>query len=205
MITAMQAVLYLVFTPARCRGEPWQTLREAVRGGVDLVQWRAKDGDREGARRCLLICRELEVPMIVNDDAALAVELGADGAHLGQEDLPADQARALLGTEMLLGVSTHDLEQIAAAEAAGADYLGFGPVFPTETKGYTEGQPRGALRAAVRATELPIFAIGGIDPGRVGQVRTEGCTRVAVCRSILAAADPGAVARDLRRALESRF
>ncbi|MBK8979286.1 MAG: thiamine phosphate synthase [Planctomycetes bacterium] len=194
--------LYLLFTPAACSGDPWWTLREALRGGVDLVQWRVKQRDPAGLRRALALCTEAGVPVIVNDDVELAVAAGAAGAHVGQGDLPAAAARALLGPDRWLGVSTHSTAEIDAARAAGADHLGFGPLFPTATKGYTEGQPPGALReAVVRATPLPVFAIGGISPATVARVVAEGCRRIAVSAALLQATDPAGVARALRAAL----
>lgn len=194
--------LCLLFTPSACRGDPWDTLARAVEGGVDLVQWRVKGDARPGSERCLRICRSLGVPMIVNDDVDLALELDADGAHVGQDDLDARTARARLA-HRLLGVSTHDLHQLTAAERAGADYLGFGPCHPTPTKGYATGLGPAAAAAATRATRIPVFAIGGIDEARTRELRRLGCTRIAVARAILASDDPAAAARALRRALEA--
>ena len=196
------ARLYLLFTPARCVQDPWLTLAQALDGGVQMVQWRVREADPDGLSRCLRACEERMVPVVVNDDVQLSVEHGAAGAHVGQEDLPATEARRLLGPERLLGVSTHDLGQATAATTAGADYLGFGPCFPTITKGYDHGQPAGALAAVVRASPVPVFAIGGIDAGNLPQVLAAGCRRVAVSRAILRAPDPGAAARRLRQLLD---
>lgn len=193
--------LYLLFSPALCANEPWATLREAIAGGVDLVQWRTPTPDAEGAARCLAICREAGVPMIVNDHVELAVALGAEGAHVGQTDLPAHRARAMLRPSQWLGVSTHDLAQVAAAIADGADHLGFGPMFATATKGYRHGLPAGALRAALAASRVPIWPIGGIDAHRIPLVLAEGARRVAVSSAILRAADPRGAAAELRAAL----
>jgi thiamine-phosphate pyrophosphorylase len=207
-MASVTARLCLLFTPASCRLDPWLTLARALDGGVDLVQWRVKAaGDpkgaatRDAAARCLATCRARAVAMVVNDDVDLALALAADGAHVGQEDLPAVRARALLGPHRILGVSTHDLPQLAAAEEAGADYVGFGPCFPTPTKGYREGLGATAAGDATRRARIPVFAIGGIDAARAGALAAAGCTRVAVSSSILGALDPERAARALRAAL----
>jgi thiamine-phosphate pyrophosphorylase len=195
--------LCLLFTPSLCAGEPWATLRAALRGGVDLVQWRVKEPDPQGLRRCLQACRRARVPLIVNDDVMAALRAGADGAHVGQDDMPAGAARRLLG-KLVLGVSTHDTAQIGSAIADGADYLGFGPCFPTATKGYAQGQGRDAIAAAVAASSVPLFAIGGITPDNLRQLLVLGVRAVAVSASILAAGDPEAVARAFAEQLASR-
>ena len=122
--------LYLLFTPELCAGDPWKTLEMAIDGGVDAVQWRVKTDDRPGFARCRELCRQRRVPLLVNDDVMFAVRWQADGAHVGQDDMPVEAARKLL-TDGWLGISTHDTAQIAAAAAAGADYVGFGPCHPT--------------------------------------------------------------------------
>lgn len=193
--------LYLLFTPELCRGEPFATLAAALAGGVDLVQWRVKQSDPTGLRRCMELCAEAGVPVLVNDDVELAVASGAAGAHVGQQDMPAARARALLGPRRLLGVSTHSLAELRAAERDGADHVGFGPCFPTATKGYATAQPAGALRAALAATRLPVFAIGGITAANLPLVLAEGATRIAVAGAILQAEDPGAAAAGLAAAL----
>jgi len=200
-VASLTSRLCLLFTPSACRRAPWDTLRWAIEGGVDLVQWRIKGDARPGSERCRDLCRALGVPMIVNDDVDLALALEAAGAHVGQDDVPAAEARARLGPHRLLGVSTHDHEQLAAAAEAGADYVGFGPCYPTPTKGYDRGVGADAVAAAVRATRLPLFAIGGIDPERARALAAAGCTRVAVAAAILGSDDPEAAARALRTAI----
>jgi thiamine-phosphate pyrophosphorylase len=189
--------LYLLFTPSACRGEPWGTLAAALDGGVGLVQWRVPWRDLAGVERCLALCRARGVPLIVNDDVELAVACGADGAHVGQSDLPAAQARRRLGPRARLGVSTHDPAQVRAAVAAGADHVGFGPCFATGTKGYAAGLPPGSLRAALAVAAVPVYAIGGIDAANLPELLAEGCSRIAVSRALLQAPDPAAAARRL--------
>ena len=194
--------LYLLFTPSLCPGDPWARLEAALDGGVDLVQWRVKHADAEGARRCLEVCSARNVPLIVNDDVELAAELGAAGAHVGQDDLDARSARRRLGDGRWLGVSTHATDQVIRAFEDGADHVGFGPIHPTTTKGYVEGQPDGALREAIAAAGgRPVFAIGGIRLDNLDRVLEQGCTRIAVSSAILASPDPRRAAAELRDAL----
>lgn len=192
--------LYLLFTPASCAGDPRRTLEGALAGGVDLVQWRVKEPDDEGFRRCRDICAERSVPLLVNDDVMLAVRGRAHGAHIGQDDMPVEVARRLLDGQWL-GVSTHDVAQIRAAVHAGADYVGFGPCFPTATKGYGDGVARDLLEEAVATCPLPLFAIGGITAANLPALRRLGVRRIAVSSAILAAPDPAAAARALRELL----
>jgi thiamine-phosphate pyrophosphorylase len=195
--------LYLLFTPEACRHDPWDTLRAALEGGVDLVQWRRKEPDRVGFERCRELCQQRSVPVIVNDDVMLAVRGHASGAHIGQDDMPIEAARKIL-VGRWLGVSTHSAAQIAAAATAGADYVGFGPCHATATKGYAEGLPRDELEAGLgRAHELglPLFAIGGITPENLLPLRALGVNRAAVSSFVLRHEDPRAAARALRRML----
>jgi thiamine-phosphate pyrophosphorylase len=195
--------LYLLFTPSLCRQDPWATLSGAISGGVDLVQWRCKEPDPSGYLRCRDLCRRRGVPLLVNDDVMLAVRSQAHGAHVGQDDLPAEAARKLLD-EQWLGISTHNPQQIAAAAANGADYVGFGPCFPTATKGYEHGKSSDEIEAAIAAAHrhgLPLFAIGGITAERLPGLRVIGVDRIAVSSAILAADDPRAAAQALRRML----
>ncbi len=202
-MASVVARLYLLFTPSLCRHDPWDTLARAIEGGVDLVQWRVKDQAHADCQRCLDVCAAHGVPMIVNDHVALAVEVGAAGAHVGQADMPAAQARALLGRDKILGVSTHDLSQLTAAEAAGADYVGFGPCYPTATKDYAQGLGPEVAGRAVRSTRLPVFAIGGIDTLCARELVSAGCSRVAVSSVILGTDDPRRAARALRAVLDA--
>ena len=192
--------LYLLFTPSRAGPRPWRALEAALRGGVDLVQWRSKEPDDAGFRACRDLCQQHGVPIVVNDEVMLAIRGHARGAHVGQDDLPAEAARKLLG-RLWLGVSTHDTTQIEAATRAGADYVGFGPCFPTATKGYEHGLDPAVIEAAAFACKLPLFAIGGIRPDNVRRLYGLGIRRIAVCSAILRADDPEAAAAELRAAL----
>jgi thiamine-phosphate pyrophosphorylase len=152
------------------------------------------------ARAIQALCRSRGALFIVNDRVDLALAADADGAHVGQEDVPAASARRLLGPRRLLGVSTHNLAQAEAAGQVGADYIGFGPMFATGTKdtGYT---PRGldALRGIRRAVSLPILAIGGISLENVARVIQAGATAPAVISAVVAAPDIAAAAAAFRQ------
>jgi thiamine-phosphate pyrophosphorylase len=201
-----EARLCLLATRAASKRPLVEAVAAACRGGVRVVQVREKEApDAEVlalARDLAAAARESGALLLVNDRVAVAAEAGADGAHVGPEDLPPAEARRLLGPDRILGVTTHSLEQARRAAAAGADYVGIGPVFPTETKVLRVRVigPEAAGRVA-GAIPIPAFAIGGIGPGNARLVRASGCTRVAVCAGILGAEDPEAAARAIVEAL----
>ncbi|MGD0264367.1 MAG: thiamine phosphate synthase [Candidatus Methylomirabilota bacterium] len=176
----------------------------ALAGGADMIQLRDKTGDLRAllpqARAIQALCRSLGAVFIVNDRLDLALAAGADGAHVGQEDLPAEAARSLLPPGRILGVSTHSREQAEAARECGADYIGFGPMFPTGTKdtGYA-ARGLDALRAIRVAVRLPILAIGGITLENVAEVIAAGATAPAVISAIVAAPDIAAAAAEFSR------
>jgi thiamine-phosphate pyrophosphorylase len=197
------ARLYLV-----CGEQTDAFLEQAVRGGVDIVQLRLKATDEEAvvatARRYARICHAHGVPLILNDRPDLVTAAGADGVHVGQDDTPVAQARALVGRDRIVGLSTHSPAQIdAAAAEPEIDYIGVGPVHATPTK---PGRPAVGLelvRYAAGHAVTPFFAIGGIDASNVGAVRAAGAARVAVVRAITQASDPEAAARALRSGSEA--
>jgi thiamine-phosphate pyrophosphorylase len=197
------ARLYFV-CDARPSGEdPEPLLRAALTGGVDIVQLREKELDRRAIERAgatfRRLCDTYSVLFIVNDDPSLARSCRADGVHLGQDDLPVEEARQALGHDLLIGLSTHSREQIDGA--AGADYISVGPVWETPTK---EGRPAVGLELVEYAGQrapLPFYAIGGIDPTNAAQVVDAGARRLAVVRAIRDSDDPAAAAEGLRKAL----
>lgn len=195
--------LYLLFTPELCRHDPFATLDEALAAGIDLVQWRSKKPDRDGFEKTRVICRKHKVPLLVNDDVMLALRSEAAGAHVGQDDMPLDAARKLMFGR-LFGVSTHDLAQIDAAVKSHANYIGFGPCYPSTTKGYDEGLGMEAVAAAVlkcNELNLPMFAIGGITPDNLPELYAQGVRRAAVSSYVLQHESPGQAVRELRVAL----
>ena len=198
-----RARLLLLFTRSLCRGEPFAVLGAAVRGGVGAVQVREKEATSrdllEWSRRVRERLGRSDILLFVNDRFDVAKLAGADGVHLGQEDLPCAAVRAIVGEQLLIGVSTHDLAQAKAAAEGGADLLGFGPIFPTRTKGLEKGVGPGALSPVLGALRIPVFPIGGIDPYNAAALSFAG--RAAVSSAILGAKDPEEAARSIRSAL----
>ncbi len=179
--------------------DPLAVLEAAVAGGVDCVQLREKEASLSDqhawGRKLHRECRRLGVPLIVNDHLELALALGAEGVHLGQDDLHLDDARRLAGDQLWIGLSTHDLEQLDDAAELRADYAGFGPVFATETKGYEQGLGPEHLAAALAIARVPVVAIGGIHPDNAWML--PGQAGVAAASAIGLAEDPEAAARGL--------
>lgn len=159
--------LCLLLTKELCRIDPLDTMRQAVAAGVDMIQVREKQMSasqlHDWGAKVLSLGRELGVPVLINDHVEVAHALDADGVHLGQDDLPPQAARDVLGPKKLIGLSTHDLDQVELAHGLPVDYLGFGPLFPTATKGYTEGVGPDRLLAALAFSPVPLLAIGGIN------------------------------------------
>ena len=198
------ARLYLVLE-ARPHGDaPDALLDAALRGGVDVVQLRDKElSDAElvaAAAPFARACAAHDALFVLNDRPDLVEACGADGVHVGLEDASPAEARVIVGAERLVGVSTHSREEIEAAPAAGADYLGVGTIFTTPTKA-EDAVGLELVRIAAGTARLPWFAIGGIDLDTVALVAAAGAPGVAVVRAIRDAADPEQAARDLRAAL----
>ena len=166
----------------------------ALNAGITLVQYRRKQGDDrlrlQEARQLAELCRRHRALFIVNDRIDLALLVNADGVHLGQDDLPHAEARELLGSDKLIGRSTHRLEHLMKAQDDGADYVGVGPVFATRTKAGRTPAGLDWVRNAHAAATVPWFAIGGIDASTIAEVRAAGASRVAVVSAIMAADDP---------------
>ena len=184
------------------------TVDAALRSGVAMVQYRAKDGSDlerfEEARSLAELCHQHGALFIVNDRIDLALAVDADGVHLGQDDLPTAVARRLIGTDRLLGRSTHNLEQVRQANDEACDYLGLGPVNNTAVKPARAAVGSELVAHALQLSERPIFAIGGITSSNLDQLTGVGCRRVAVIGAIMGADDPGAACVELLRQLMPR-
>ncbi len=180
---------------------------QMLAGGVDLLQLRAKKSPPEEicnlARKLSPLCRAANVPLILNDHPHLVAGAGADGVHVGQDDLPVSEVRKIVGPDALVGLSTHSLAQVAAARDVGPDYIGFGPLFATPTK--PEYAPIGIdeIAGAHRLVEFPIFCIGGIKLANLPQVLAAGARQVVVVSGILTAPSPADYCRDCRAVLDS--
>ena len=197
------ARLYFV-SSASPGGRPLaDVLAPALAGGVDVFQLREKDAPDEqvlaAAQVARALCHDAGVPFILNDRPDLVEAAGADGVHVGQDDTPVDEARAAVGADRVVGLSTHSEAQ--ADGARGVDYFAVGPVHATPTK---EGRPAIGLdpvRHAARTATTPWFAIGGIDRRTLPEVIDAGAKRIVVVRAIADVADPEAAARELRDGL----
>ena len=201
------ARLYVLVTDALCRASLVGTVKEAVLGGAQVIQLREKAVDDrtllERAREVRAITREHGVLFIVNDRPDIALASEADGVHLGEDDLPVQAARRVLGPRALIGVSTHDVEQVRRAVLDGASYLGVGPTFPSKTKGFEAFAGLEFVRQAAAETSLPAFVLGGVTLENVGEVLAAGGRRIAVSHAICAADDARAVAARFRAALSN--
>lgn len=197
------ARLYLV-----CDEMPAGQLDAAIKGGVQIVQLRMKSAGPERilkiATRYAEVCAAHGVPLIINDHPELVAAAGADGVHLGQDDLPVAEARSLLGDRLIIGLSTHDPAQIDGAQDAAVDYIGVGPVHSTPTKPGRPAVGTELVAYARRRSGLPFFAIGGVGPANLKSVLDAGAERVAVVRAISEAPEPEQAARQLRAILDSR-
>ena len=201
------ARLYLVCEALPGGRDPEALLHAALTGGVDIVQLREKQLGREeierSARTFRRLCDTHSALFIVNDDPYLAKTCNADGVHLGQDDMPVEEARGILGPDMIIGLSTHSKEQLAAAGGASSsvDYVSVGPIWETPTKQGRPGVGLGLVEHAAAHAPHPFFAIGGIDPGNAADVVAAGARRLGVVRAIRDAEDPAAAAEALRAAL----
>lgn len=202
--------VYLLLTADLCRLDVESVLAAAMQAGVRIVQVREKQmADRAliaHGRKLRELTRAAGVRLIFNDRPDLAVLCDADGVHVGQEELTVRDVRRVVGPDMLIGVSTHSLEQARQAVLDGAGYIGVGPVFSSKTKQFSSGELVGLdlVRAVADEIALPWFAIGGIDSTQIELVRDAGARRIAVSSAICGADQPGPVAAGLVRVLQER-
>lgn len=166
-----------------------QQAEEALQGGATILQMREKDpqddaGYIDEAKDLQDLCRAYHVPFIVNDDVALAVDLQADGVHVGQHDMEAGLVREKLGPGKILGVSVQTVPEAILAEQRGADYLGVGAVFPTDSKADAEAVSRETLSAICQAVHIPVVAIGGVSEANLASLAGTGITGVALISGI---------------------
>lgn len=180
-----------------------QQVEAALKGGATCVQLREKNLADSSilaeAREISTLCKQYRVPFILNDNVALAAQCGADGVHLGQEDMDPAEARRILGPDAIIGVSAHNVAEAKAAVAAGADYLGCGAMFATTTKTNVTALPKETLRAICAAVGVPVVAIGGISKQNLLSLAHCGEAGVALVSAIFAAEDIEEECRELRR------
>ncbi|MGN8889356.1 thiamine phosphate synthase [Dysosmobacter sp. HCP28S3_G4] len=182
-------------------------IEAAIDGGAAFVQLREKHLGQDDflveARRFVALCREKGAVSIINDNVEIAAEVGADGVHVGQEDLACGRARAILGPDKIIGVSAHNVDEALAAQAAGADYLGVGAAFVSHTKGDAKPIAAEAMAAITAAVDIPVVAIGGITRENLPTLAGRGLDGVAVVSALFAQKDVKAAAAELRQLAEA--
>jgi thiamine-phosphate pyrophosphorylase len=176
-----------------------------IAGGIDILQLRAKRHSEADVIRwgtaMHAVTKAAGVPLVINDHPHAAAEIGSEGVHVGQDDDAVAKARAVVGDRCFVGKSTHSLAQAVAAQAEGADYIGFGPLYATGTK--PDYVPIGLadIAEAHRLVQLPIYCIGGVNAGRLDEVLAAGARRVVVVSAFLQASDPKAAVAELKARL----
>ncbi|MFJ6206008.1 thiamine phosphate synthase [Bacillus pumilus] len=206
-----QLSVYFIMGTANTSRQPLDVVKEAIQGGITMFQFREKgDGALQGeekkqlARQLQVLCQKANVPFIVNDDVQLAIDLDADGVHVGQEDTNAEDVRQRIGNK-ILGVSTHNLDEVKQAMKDGADYVGMGPVYPTETKKDTRSVQGVSLITEVRrhGLHIPIVGIGGITYDNAAPVIQAGADGISIISAISQSADPKKAAEKLKALVAS--
>ncbi len=200
--------LYLVTDRRQTRGrELLAVIEQALLGGVRAIQLREKDlGGKELfslAEKTKTLCARHGASLFINDRIDVALAVDADGIQLGSSSLPVDAARKLMGDKRLIGASTHSMKEALAAEAAGADFILFGPIYFTPSKA-AYGNPQGLerLQEAVEKISLPVYAIGGIKAENVAELKKTGARGVALISAVMSAEEPSSVSRELLRLLK---
>ncbi|MDP5274750.1 thiamine phosphate synthase [Chengkuizengella axinellae] len=205
--------LYLVMGSVNCKKDPVEVLSEAIEGGITIFQYREKgDGALEGYEKLQLgkklqsFCKQNNIPFIVNDDINLALELDADGIHIGQEDGNISEIRKLVGNK-ILGVSTHNLAEAKEAVNLGTNYIGVGPMYETKTKldASEVTGPNMIRHLRQNSINIPIVGIGGINQTNLKPVITAGADGVAVISAISASSQPRAVVNKLIETIDESF
>ena len=185
----------------------YEQVEDALKGGATFIQLREKKLDKEDflkeAIEIQALCREYHVPFVINDDVDIALQMDADGVHVGQSDMEAGDVRAKLGPDKIIGVSTQTVEQAILAEKHGADYLGVGAVFPTTSKDDAAEVSYDTLKAICEAVSIPVVAIGGITQENVVKLTGSGIDGVAVISAIYAQKDIKKAAADLKAAVKA--
>jgi thiamine-phosphate pyrophosphorylase len=197
--------LYVLITESVCSCEWFTAAERAIAGGADCLQLREKDLDSgellRRAKRLVELCKAKNVLCVVNDRPDIALLAGADGVHVGQGDLPAREVRKLIGSQMILGVSTHEIAHARQAVLDGADYLGVGPIFKSGTKPREFVSGLKYAKEVATQIQIPTVAIAGITADNVDQVLATGVKAIAVTAAVVGATDITAAARQLKQKL----
>ena len=200
-------LLYAVTDRSWLNGDTlYHQVEQAIQGGATFVQLREKELDEgdflEEAREIQKLCQKYQIPFVINDNVQIAVQIGADGVHVGQSDMKAGDVREKLGLDKIIGVSAQTVEQALLAQKMGADYLGVGAVFHTGSKADADNVSHDTLREICEAVEIPVIAIGGIGAGNVMQLSDSGICGIAVISALFAQPDIKAAAKELKALTE---
>ena len=206
-LTKDQLLLYAVTDRHWLNGRTLHSVvKESLDGGVTFVQLREKQLDEahfmEEAKDLQALCREYNVPFIINDNVDIALAMDADGVHVGQSDMEAGDVRAKLGPDKIIGVSAQTVEQAILAEKHGADYLGVGAAFSTHTKTDVDVLPEGRLKEICDSVDVPVVAIGGIHKDNILKLKGSGADGVALVSAIFSAEDIEAECKELKALTE---
>ena len=201
--TKEELLLYAVTDRSWLHGRTLkEQVKEALHGGVTFLQLREKHIDSglflQEAQELKDLCKQYQVPFVINDDVELALKVDADGVHVGQSDMKAGDVRKKLGKDKIIGVSAQTVEQAVMAEKHGADYLGVGAVFPTSSKDDAQEVDYETLKAICQAVQIPVIAIGGINAKNVERLKGSGICGVAVISAIFAQEDIKEAAKELK-------
>ena len=184
----------------------YEQVEQALKGGATFIQLREKNLDNKAflaeAIEIQRLCKKYHVPFVINDNVEIALEVNADGIHVGQRDMEAGNVRALFGKDKILGVSVQTVEQALLAEQRGADYLGVGAVFHTGSKADADDVSHETLKAICKAVNIPVVAIGGIDKNNILELKGSGICGIAVISAIFAAKDIQGATTELKRLTE---
>lgn len=197
----MKDELYLVTDESTQVEALLNIVEDAVKGGVTMVQLREKNSTGKDfydkAKKLKAVLDRYDVPLFINDRIDIALAVDASGVHIGQKDLPLLVVKEMLPSSMIVGISVSTVEQAKEAEKNGADYIGVGAVFPTETKKDARVLPSGRLSAIIEAVNIPAFAIGGIKPENIHTLKKQGLAGVSVVSAIMGAEQPERAASEL--------
>ena len=196
-------LLYAVTDRTWLNGETlYKQVEEAIKGGVTFVQLREKNLDEKSflneALEIQILCKKYNIPFVINDNVEIARKINADGVHVGQSDMKAENVRAILGNDKILGVSAQTVEQALYAQKEGADYIGVGAVFPTGSKLDADNVSLDTLKEICSAVNIPVVAIGGIGIDNVSKLKNSGITGIAVISAIFASDDIELATKNLK-------
>lgn len=197
--------LYLILDQQFSKKDIVSVAKEAVEAGVDIIQYRekvlSKDDTLAIAEKLRKLTKDAGVTFIINDDPSLALDVDADGVHLGQEDIPVNSARKILDKDKIIGISTHNIEEVTEAKKLDVDYIAFGPVFQSPTKMVTSPHGIEGLKQIRASIAIPLIAIGGINHENASAVINTGADGIAIISAILSANDIKEAVIELKKLL----